>query len=71
MAARATRLPLERAAAALADNARRHPATFRGLTRMMVGETLEPSAAGCARLAARIPLVALIYRNPPGADSGQ
>lgn len=65
--ARAVRLPPAAAAAALAAYASRHPAAFRALSRLMIGEPLAPDAAGLARLAARVPLVALIYREAAAA----
>jgi deazaflavin-dependent oxidoreductase (nitroreductase family) len=41
------------------DYARRHHTSFRELSRLMMGETLEPNQADCSKMALAIPLVKL------------
>lgn len=61
LTARARRLAPPEAARALATYAAAHPAAFRALVRVMLGEQLRPGEAGYAQVAARVPLVALEY----------
>lgn len=63
MPAHAVRLPTDQAATALLASAQQHPAAFRALSKLMVGEPLTPDRAGCTRLAAHVPVVALVYRR--------
>jgi deazaflavin-dependent oxidoreductase (nitroreductase family) len=56
--ARAIVLPEEIAAQELCDYARRHPAAFTELTRMMVGEKIEGDLQSCRKLAKALPVVA-------------
>jgi deazaflavin-dependent oxidoreductase (nitroreductase family) len=57
--ARATRLSTNDGAAALKDYAQRHPASFRQLTKMMIGQELAGDEAGCQQLAQVVPVVTL------------
>lgn len=63
MSATATRLPLADAATRLASYAQQHPSAFRALTRIMLSTGLNPDPSGCMRLAARVPLGTLTYRD--------
>jgi deazaflavin-dependent oxidoreductase (nitroreductase family) len=60
MAARAERLPNHLAEQELQVYAQRHPAMFRRLAQLMLGQPLDPdSAATCRQLVLRVPLVKL------------
>jgi deazaflavin-dependent oxidoreductase (nitroreductase family) len=56
---RAERLPIAEAEHFLRDYARRHPFRFRELARLLAGLRADDPAATAARLARRVPLVAL------------
>ena len=62
VAALARRLPLEEATRELGDYARRHPAAFRGLSRLMLGEPLAGAPEECEQLARVVPVIALQVR---------
>ena len=53
------RLAPAEAAEILARYATLHPASFRQLSKMMIGETLTDTAADCQRLANAVPVVAI------------
>lgn len=61
--ATARRLTLDETQQALLDYAQHHPATFRALARLMVGQTLSGTAEDCRLLAQSVPLVALQRRK--------
>lgn len=61
--ATAKRLTLDEAQQALLDYAQHHPATFRALAKMMVGQNLSGTAEDCRYLAQSVPLVALQPRK--------
>ncbi|GIV78172.1 MAG: nitroreductase [Litorilinea sp.] len=52
-----SQLPLEQAAAELADYARRHPLAYRQLTKMMLGRELSAREVDCRTLAEVVPVV--------------
>lgn len=58
--ATATRLPYEESVRELRDYARRHPAAFRELSRLMSGQRLNGTEGECRTLAQHIPLVSLL-----------
>jgi deazaflavin-dependent oxidoreductase (nitroreductase family) len=62
IAALARRLPPEEAARELGDYARRHPAAFRSLSRLMLGAPLAGAPEECERLARAVPVIALQVR---------
>jgi deazaflavin-dependent oxidoreductase (nitroreductase family) len=69
IAARAERLPADLAEQELQAYARRHPAMFRRMARLMLGQPPDPDpAATCRQLAQRVPLVKLTAsdRRPAG-----
>jgi deazaflavin-dependent oxidoreductase (nitroreductase family) len=59
----AEQLALEAAADELHSYAHRHPRAFRTITKRLLGQELDGSAAACQRLAADVPLVALRPRG--------
>jgi len=61
--ATARRLTLDEAQQTLLDYAQHHPATFRALARLMVGQHLSGTAEDCRLLAQSVPLVALQRRK--------
>jgi deazaflavin-dependent oxidoreductase (nitroreductase family) len=61
--ATATRLSVAEAQQALLDYARHHPATFRALAKLMIGQRLQGTEEDCLLLAQSVPLVALRRRK--------
>lgn len=61
--ATARRLTLDEAQQALLDYAQHHPATFRALAKLMVGQHLSGTTEDCWLLAQSVPLVALQRRK--------